>query len=78
MGWTKETPTVSGYYWYTGYTDGKPEDAVDIAALWFKGETMEQDALVAHAIGDSYDYPVKDIGGYWYGPVEPPEFHKPD
>jgi hypothetical protein len=66
MNWTKEKPTRSGYYWHKHDVDYAPA-----IRLVFRGTREELRAsYVEHAGSRS----LHSWGGYWCGPIEPPEF----
>lgn len=67
--WTKERPTVPGWYWYTQSDFSRPR----IVQLMYRG--LDTDRLTASFAGNEEDEWVEDMVGRWAGPIPMPEEH---
>lgn len=70
MQWTKDKPTVEGWYWT--FEEDRP-DLLRIEKL------VEYTPGVLAWIWDNCPYPLDKYGdnnSYWYGPIDPPELPK--
>ena len=67
--WTKEPPTVPGWYWYTQSDFSRPR----IVQLMYRG--LDTDRLTASFAGNEEDEWVEDMVGRWAGPIPMPEEH---
>ena len=65
--WTKEPPTVPGWYWYTQSDFSRPR----IVQLMYRG--LDTDRLTASFAGNEEDEWVEDMVGRWAGPIPMPE-----
>ena len=65
--WTKERPTVPGWYWYTQSDFSRPR----IVQLMYRG--LDTDRLTASLAGNEEDEWVEDMVGRWAGPIPIPE-----
>lgn len=65
--WTKEPPTVPGWYWYTQSDFSRPR----IVQLMYRG--LDTDRLTASFAGNEEDEWVEDMVGRWAGPIPIPE-----
>lgn len=65
--WTKEPPTVPGWYWYTQSDFSRPR----IVQLMYRG--LDTDRLTASLAGNEEDEWVEDMVGRWAGPIPIPE-----
>lgn len=65
--WTKEPPTVPGWYWYTQRDFSRPR----IVQLMYRG--LDTDRLTASFAGNEEDEWVEDMVGRWAGPIPMPE-----
>lgn len=64
--WTKERPTVPGWYWYQ-CCFSRPR----IAQIMYRG--LDTDRLTASFAGNEEDEWVEDMVGRWAGPIPIPE-----
>lgn len=64
--WTKEPPTVPGWYWYQ-CCFSRPR----IAQIMYRG--LDTDRLTASFAGNEEDEWVEDMVGRWAGPIPIPE-----
>ena len=64
--WTKEPPTVPGWYWYQRYFS-RPR----IVQIMYRG--LDTDRLTASFAGNEEDEWVEDMVGRWTGPIPMPE-----
>lgn len=64
--WTKEPPTVPGWYWYQRYFS-RPR----IVQIMYRG--LDTDRLTASFAGNEEDEWVEDMVGRWAGPISMPE-----
>lgn len=65
--WTKEPPTVPGWYWYTQRDFSRPR----IVQIMYRG--LDTDRLTASFAGNEEDEWVEDMVGRWAGPIPMPE-----
>ena len=65
--WTKEPPTVPGWYWYTQSDFSRPR----IVQIMYRG--LDTDRLTASFAGNEEDEWVEDMVGRWAGPIPMPE-----
>lgn len=65
--WTKERPTVPGWYWYTQSDFSRPR----IVQIMYRG--LDTDRLTASFAGNEEDEWVEDMVGRWAGPIPIPE-----
>ena len=65
--WTKEPPTVPGWYWYTQRDFSRPR----IVQIMYRG--LDTDRLTASFAGNEEDKWVEDMVGRWAGPIPMPE-----
>lgn len=64
--WTREAPTVPGFYWHQGpATDGRTEP-VEVT------DDRDPRGLAVSFIGSDFPYTARSLPGEWYGPVSPP------
>lgn len=61
--WTKEPPTVPGWYWL--YEESSPSRPVEVVPFGPKG--------IMHIHGYTEMQPVASIMGWWAGPIPMPE-----
>lgn len=64
--WTKEPPTVPGWYWYHRYFSSPR-----IVQLMYRG--LDTDRLVVSFAGNEENEWVEDMVGWWAGPIPIPE-----
>lgn len=64
--WTKEPPTVPGWYWYHRYFSSPR-----IVQLMYRG--LDTDRLVVSFAGNEENEWVEDMVGWWAGPIPMPE-----
>lgn len=79
MGWTKNTPTETGfYYWQGGDLVGREVAVVQVSAYQDKERPLLAQELCAGGYKNAPKYgPAKDWGGKWAGPLpQPDEFGK--
>lgn len=78
MRWTKEKPTVPGWYWYREpgrwphLQESDPQPyvlSVHRRDHWFEKEPAP--LRVQEPFMD-YDHELDDFNGEWFGPIEPP------
>lgn len=69
MNWTKEKPTVEGWYWYHG-PFRYPSDE---AETYMTEVYLSCGYLIAGRTSDDWDINVSELSGEWYGPIEPPK-----
>lgn len=65
--WTKEPPTVPGWYWYTQSDFSRPR----IVQIMYRG--LDTDRMIAFFVGNEEDEWVEDMVGRWAGPIPMPE-----
>lgn len=65
--WTKEPPTVPGWYWYTQSDFSRPR----IVQIMYRG--LDTDRLVVSFAGNEENEWVEDMVGWWAGPIPMPE-----
>ena len=65
--WTKEPPTVPGWYWYTQSDFSRPR----IVQIMYRG--LDTDRLVVSFAGNEENEWVEDMVGWWAGPILIPE-----
>ncbi len=72
MNWTKEKPTVEGWYWYAE-GDYKPE-IIKVTVMNIQDGSKVYYMLIS---GSDSIYEYDEFSGVeWYGPIEPPKHDK--
>ena len=63
MKWTKTLPIEAGYYWFL-------EDESEITIV----EVIEEDpdGFITWAVGDDNPVYLRDMEGFWFGPIHIP------
>lgn len=75
MTWTKDPPTVPGWYWYYGDYDASNTGSPPLIVC------VEEDSiygLVGWQPFMDYKDPLNRFHGVWMGPLEPPTAPKED
>lgn len=70
MEWTDETPTVDGWYWVAN-ADGSDAELANVCI-----DMCDEASIRYWQSVQSYFLPLNGV--CWCGPIEPPEFRKPE
>lgn len=78
MEWTRDKPTVPGFYWLKrdDYEEFNRVILYEVAIAKVEQDFLK-DRLIAYATYDSESDRVEYIDGYWFGPIAVPEFQVP-
>ena len=66
--WTPEKPIEPGWYWH--------KESKDLDPIMVEAELLKNGNILFEPMGDIVDPEVFSESGFWYGPIQPPEFEK--